>query len=218
MPTEHFRFRQRRASQGGSSAIAAYFDPMKEHAPASDEPLAAPDAPARRASLIERLYVEHNTSLLRFLASKLGSHQEAREIAQEAYVRLLSLDTPGAISYLRAFLYKTASNLATDRLRSRSRRSRLDEWNAARETLDLPPAPDTQLATSQEMERLGAALQELPPKCRRAFLLHKFHGLTMVEVAEHMHVTDRMVRLYVSRALLHCRRALMEPPRRDAEP
>jgi len=64
------------------------------------------------------------------------------------------------------------------------------------------------VATAQELARLNTALQSLPPKCRRAFLLHKFYGLSMVEVAEQMHVTDRMVRLYIARALLHCRRAL----------
>lgn len=71
---------------------------------------------------IERLFREHNEALLRFIAAKLGSEQEAREVAQEAYVRLLSLHKPEAVSYLRAFLYKTAANLAFDRLRQRARR------------------------------------------------------------------------------------------------
>lgn len=173
-----------------------------------DAPLPAPQGEEPHAALIERLYVEHNAALLRFLSGKLGSQQEAKEIAQEAYVRLLSLHTPGAISYLRAFLYKTASNLAMDRLRSRSRHSRLDEFHAARETIDIPLPPETAVTTAQEISRLNSALSALPPKCRQAFLLHKFHGLTMVEVAQQMKVTDRMVRLYITRALLHCRRAL----------
>jgi RNA polymerase sigma-70 factor (ECF subfamily) len=159
-------------------------------------------------STIERLYLDHNAALLRFLASRLGSHQEAKEIAQEAYVRLLSLHTPGAISYLRAFLYKTASNLALDRLRNRGRHGRLDEAYAASEALNFPAPPEEQTATAQEIERLRHALAELPPKCRKAFLLHKFHNLTMVEVARELQVTDRMVRLYMTRALLHCRKAM----------
>src|SRR5262249_51144603 len=77
------------------------------------------DAAQPRARLIERLFREHNDSLLRYLAARLGSRQEAQEVAQEAYVRLLKLDTPGAVSYLRAFLFKTASNLVVDRLRTR---------------------------------------------------------------------------------------------------
>jgi DNA-directed RNA polymerase specialized sigma24 family protein len=71
---------------------------------------------------VERLFREHNTSLLRFIAARIGSTQEAREIAQESYVQLLRLNGPEAVSYLRAFLFRTAANLVTDRLRQRGRR------------------------------------------------------------------------------------------------
>ena len=73
------------------------------------------------AQRISRLFSEHNESLVRFLATRLHSVQEAKEVAQEAYVRLLSLDDSGAVSFLRAFLFKTAANLAVDRIRSRNR-------------------------------------------------------------------------------------------------
>src|ERR1044072_9185346 len=73
------------------------------------------------AERITRLFSEHNESLVRFLSVRLHSVQEAKEVAQEAYVRLLSLDDSGAVSFLRAFLFKTAANLAVDRLRSRNR-------------------------------------------------------------------------------------------------
>jgi DNA-directed RNA polymerase specialized sigma24 family protein len=77
------------------------------------------DAARDRSAHIERLFREHNQSLVRFLNARLASEHEAREVAQEAYVRLLQLDKPGAIGFLRAFLFKTASNLAVDRLRHR---------------------------------------------------------------------------------------------------
>src|SRR5688572_7147431 len=83
-----------------------------------------PSDRAAHAAHIERLFQEHNDSLLRFLAVRLGSRHEAREIAQEAYVRLLKLDTPDAVGYFKAFLFKTAANLAIDRVRSRSYRER----------------------------------------------------------------------------------------------
>ena len=67
------------------------------------------------AQRISRLFSEHNESLIQFLATRLRSVQEAKEVAQEAYVRLLSLEDSGAVSFLRAFLFKTAANLAVDR-------------------------------------------------------------------------------------------------------
>src|SRR6185437_6352258 len=70
-----------------------------------------PDNP--RAAVVERLFREHNEALLRFLRARVGSQNEALEVAQEAYVRLLSLDQPGAVSYLRAFLFGTAATAVT---------------------------------------------------------------------------------------------------------
>src|ERR1700760_3643998 len=75
--------------------------------------------PEGRGAVVERIFREHNESLVRFLQTRLPSAQDAREVAQEAYVRLLQLEQPEAIGFLRAYLFKTAAHIATDRLRHR---------------------------------------------------------------------------------------------------
>jgi RNA polymerase sigma factor (sigma-70 family) len=179
---------------------------MRGAAPVEDGQL-PPDA--TRAQLVERLFREHNDSLLRFLALRLRSPQDAREVAQEAYVRLLSLDEPGAVSYLRAFLFKTAANLAVDRLRRNDVRMR-----AAQEPLfsQLSDActPERQLAAKQSIERLSRLVAAMPASCRRAFVLSRIHGLSTPAIARKMNVSERSARAYVVRALLYCRAGLDE--------
>src|SRR5688500_18677903 len=75
---------------------------------------------ATRAELVTRLFREHNQALISLLTLQLRSVQDAKEVAQESYVRLLQLDRPGAASLLRAYLFRIASNLAVDRLRQRN--------------------------------------------------------------------------------------------------
>lgn len=58
-------------------------------------------------ALIARLFREHNQALIRFLMTRVDSEQEARDVAQEAYVRMLQLGSPGAISFLAAYLFKS---------------------------------------------------------------------------------------------------------------
>jgi RNA polymerase sigma factor (sigma-70 family) len=160
-----------------------------------------------RAERISRLFSEHNESLIRFLATRLRSVQEAKEVAQEAYVRLLSLEDSGAVSFLRAFLFKTAANLAVDRIRTRNRqRQALDAGlcDELRET----PTPDREASTAQEVEIVRRLIGELPPKCRRAFLLHRVHGADFADIAKQMELSERMVRHYVLRAVLYCRAGL----------
>lgn len=176
----------------------------KPHPPSQ----AHPPVPERESDYapdeVDRLFREHNAALLRFIAAKLGSKQEAKEIAQEAYVRLLRLDHREAVGYLRAFLFKTAANLATDRLRQRARRDFVvDSRHIEFAVFEL--SPERQVAGRQTLQRLRAAIDELPIKCRECFMLHRVHGLSCQDIAQRMGLQDRMVRLYVARALEYLR-------------
>lgn len=173
------------------------------------QPCAAGDSGER--SDVERVFREHNDALLRFIAARLGSKQEAPEIAQEAYVRLLRLDNREAVSYLRAFLFKIAANLVTDRLRGRARRSALlPAGEGEKAVFEL--SPEREIEGRQAIERMRQAIDELPRKCREAFLLYRIEELSVPEVAARLGLQERMVWRYVARALDHIRMRV-----RDAE-
>ena len=159
------------------------------------------------AQRISRLFSEHNESLIQFLATRLRSVQEAKEVAQEAYVRLLSLEDSGAVSFLRAFLFKTAANLAVDRIRGRNRQQHALDAGLCADSREVP-TPDREAATAQEVEIVRRLIGELPPKCRHAFLLHRVHGAEFSDIAKEMGLSERMVRHYVLRAVLYCRAGL----------
>jgi RNA polymerase sigma factor (sigma-70 family) len=173
----------------------------------SEEERSGEPAGNDHAQRISRLFSEHNESLIQFLATRLHSVQEAKEVAQEAYVRLLSLEDSGAVSFLRAFLFKTAANLAVDRIRSRNRQRQAVDAGLCDEAREAP-TPDREAASAQEVEIVRRLIGELPPKCRRAFLLHRVHGAEFSEIAEEMELSERMVRHYVLRAVLYCRAGL----------
>lgn len=152
---------------------------------------------------IASLFREHNQALVRFLTFRLQSVQEANEVAQEAYVRLLQLDRPAVHSFLRAQLFRIASNLAIDRLRRRS-----VEMRAARaelfDELDDVQEPERSTLAAEELAIVQRCLDELPENCRRAFLMHRIEGLKVEEIAARMGVTGRMVRHHLERALVYC--------------
>jgi RNA polymerase sigma-70 factor (ECF subfamily) len=166
-----------------------------------------PDAEAR-AGLVEQLFREHNEALVRFLALRLGSHQEAKDVAQEAYVRILSLHEPGAISFLRAFLFKTAANIAVDRVRSQQRRLHSASARLFEELRPGPSSPEQLLGGAQELDVVRRLLSELPPKCRRALLLHRVSGLATEDIAAQMGLSERMIRHYIMRGVAYCRSGL----------
>src|ERR1044072_4960111 len=159
------------------------------------------------AQRISRLFSEHNDALIQFLATRLRSVQEAKEGAQEAYVRLLSLEDSGAVSFRRAFLFKTAANLAVDRIRSRNRQRQALDAGLCDENRETP-TPDREAASAPEVEIVRRLVGELAPESRRAFLLHRVHGAEFSEIAKEMGLSERMVRHYVLRAVLYCRAGL----------
>jgi RNA polymerase sigma factor (sigma-70 family) len=164
---------------------------------------------ADHAELVRKLFEEHNRALVSFLAARLNSVAEARDVAQEAYARLLQLENPAAVSFLRAYLYRIAANLAVDRLRQRKVR----EDGSPREFFEAlltRASPERIVLAEQQLALIVAALAELPEKCREAFALHYFADRSLHDIASAMGVSDRMVQKHVARSLAHCRARLDE--------
>jgi len=160
--------------------------------------------PSRRVAEISELFREHNRSLVLFLASQLKDVHAAREVAQEAYVRVLQLQTPGAVGFLRSYLFKVASNLAVDRLRQQQSRLRLDPANDFEEFLD-EATPERIAIAREELVFLGSLIVELPEKYQEAFRLHRVEDRSFEEIAQRMGLKERMARRYVTNTLLYLR-------------
>jgi RNA polymerase sigma factor (sigma-70 family) len=171
-----------------------------EGQPATDQSTAS----SERAADIARLFREHNRALVLFLASRLKDMQAAREVAQEAYVRVLQLENPGAVSFLRSYLFKVAGNLAVDRIRQQQSRARLDQAVDFEDFLEESPPERTAIA-QEELAFLGRLIGELPAKYQQAFHLHRVEDQPFDEIARRMGLKDRMVRRYVTNALIYVR-------------
>ena len=103
---------------------------------------------------------------------------------QDACVRVLSLPAPQAIRQPRAFFFKTVLNLVIDKLRQpRHRIPHLTEEAVLDSLLASAPSQESIVAARERLTLLQTAIAELPPKCRRVFLLHKFANLTHKEIA-----------------------------------
>jgi DNA-directed RNA polymerase specialized sigma24 family protein len=86
-----------------------------------------PEALELSAAAAAELFRENNRALVGYLTARLRTEQEAKGVAQEAYVRLLQLQEPGTPSLFHAYLFKIATNLAIDRLRRRNVRRRIEQ-------------------------------------------------------------------------------------------
>ena len=82
--------------------MAAQMKPGQRAVPDSGTDSAASAlTPTEYRATVKQLFHEHNRALVNFLLTRVRSKAEAMDLAQDAYVRLLQLDHPGAIGFLR---------------------------------------------------------------------------------------------------------------------
>ncbi|NOZ41789.1 MAG: RNA polymerase sigma factor [Alphaproteobacteria bacterium] len=157
---------------------------------------------------ITTLYQEYNETLVRYLTIRLRSRQDAVEVAQEAYIRLIKRENLAEIDCFQSFLFRTATNLSIDLQRQRTRHAR----NFARSKILMNGieeiTPERALDARQALVELREILKKLPPKCREAFMLYKFKNLSHGEIAERMDLSISSIRKYIARGLAVCIREM----------
>jgi RNA polymerase sigma-70 factor (ECF subfamily) len=156
------------------------------------------------AESVVALFREHNRVLISFLRVRLRSEQDARECAQEAYVKLLQLDQPGAVTFLRSYLFRTAANLAVDRIRQREVRRRAERLEVLESADVMSAPPESSVMAAEELSFVKNCLQELPRFWREAFIRSRALGESEVSIAKSLGLSDRMVRNYLVQTRAYC--------------
>lgn len=160
---------------------------------------------------IERLYREHQPMLVRWLARLVRCEDTAADLAQESYLRVAGTAGEQVITHPRAFLFRTARNLAFDHLRKMKTRS--GSAQPLEEAMDLPsplPSAETALLDRQRIALFRQTLETLPARCREVFLLHRIHHCTYTVIANRLGISESAVEKHIMRALKHCRTALVQ--------
>lgn len=115
----------------------------------------------------------------------LNDRAEAEDIAQEAMLRLWRIAPAWrqGEAQVTTWLFRVATNLATDRLRQRIRRkaTTLDD---APEVADGQPGVHQTMLENDRLAALQAALDQLPDRQRQAVVLRHIEGLSNPEIAD----------------------------------
>ena len=154
------------------------------------------------ASGLAELYLRFAPSALRFAFFLTGDREVARDLVQDAFVRVLGRfhDVRNRDAFW-GYLRRTIVNLSN----SYFRRRRVERTWLERQRPDpaAPPGPDV-----AERERVRAALMTLGPKPRAAVLLRYFEDLSEAETAELLGIPVGTVKSTVSRGLDRLREEL----------
>lgn len=165
-----------------------------------------PDASAALRQHVQSLYSDHHGWLRAWLRRRLGCGEQAADLAQDTFVRVLgsrqAADT-AAWREPRAYLTTIARNLVADHWRRQElERAYLDALAAQPEP--QAPSPETQLLIVETLLRIDACLAELPVLTRRIFLRSQLDGRVYADIAEELGIALPTVKRHMSKAFLAC--------------
>jgi RNA polymerase sigma factor (sigma-70 family) len=181
---------------------------MKSGPEGTDPEGTEPEGESNEA-LVARLYGQHGPVLEGFLKRRIRSSQDAADLAQEVYLRMLNADT-STIRNPEAYLFTVASNLAQEHNRLQGRTLGafdVDDPVVQGEMADVPDFA-SEIDTENRTRRLQEVLGQLSPKCRSAVVLQYWQGKSYQEIAQVLKVSTNMVKKYLSQAHAHCRRRM----------
>lgn len=170
-------------------------------------PSGSPDRPQADSELV-RTFFEKRENLLLFLAARTRSMATAEDLVQDLYVKVATLEPGADVRAPAALLYRMASNLLIDHVRSHQRSARRNaEWRQegsvtlGGEEVVNEPAADEVVIARERIRRLAEAVAELPPQMGRAFRLHKLEGMSQAQTAQAMGVSVKMIEQHISAAI-----------------
>jgi RNA polymerase sigma-70 factor, ECF subfamily len=170
---------------------------------------ASGEADPSRHAYVTLLFNKYRASILRHL-SRLVPQEDAAELAQETYYRLLRHPEIVPIEGMaRALLFQTAANLARDYRRRRiSHRSDQHVELTDDELAQEHAGPEAFLAEQQVRAVIEQAIAEMPHDTRTVFLLHRFRDLSYPQIAQVTRLSARTVARKMAEALEHLSEAL----------
>jgi RNA polymerase sigma-70 factor (ECF subfamily) len=139
------------------------------------------------------------------VARRIVRSGDIDDIVQETFVRSYEADLDRPIRHPRAFMLKTARNLALNHVDLSDERL-VDSLDAMVDT-DFPartPSLERQVESRERFLMFCRAVRELPLQCRRAFILKKVYGLSQKEIAEYLGISESTVEKHVAKGILGC--------------
>src|SRR5579883_1623275 len=125
----------------------------------------------------------HRAALQRYLRKYLNSAEDVEDVIKDTYLRIYAIKDYSQVESPKAMLLTIAHNLAVELQRRRA--SRATEAVADFESLsvlDSEPHVEEQLEAKRDFEAFCAAVDSLPPICRRVFVLKKVYRLAQAEI------------------------------------
>lgn len=168
----------------------------------------ASDRDAASMDRLTRVFLDRLDHLYAFLLARLGDDQLAEDLCQQVFLRACQArgEFRGDDGVMVGWLFRIARNESTTLLRRRGRETSWEAMgSAAPQPVDPEERPETAALHAERRREIGALLDRLSPGQRELLDLHYAAGLTLVQIAAVLGITDVAARQRLRRTLIQLR-------------
>jgi RNA polymerase sigma factor (sigma-70 family) len=158
--------------------------------------------PTASAGFVTSVFKAYGSELHGFLVRRLRRNQDASDVAQEVYLRLLRLERSDLVRQPHAYVYFVASQVVADFQMRASQHPVLYDSEAAERSAQhaVDPGAD-EISERLDMEaELKRLLRKLSATHRNVLLLRKRDGLSLDEIGQQLGFSVHTVKKYLCQA------------------
>lgn len=158
-------------------------------------------------TLVARLAGTHREQLRRFLTARVRNAADVPDIVQEVFLRMLRIPNHEAIRSPEAYLFTVAHHVAQQHsLRQAAMPTSVEITRMLTHIHAAADADPLMQASADEcIEELDRTIEQMSPKVRATFILHRRHGLSLEEISTHLQISFPMAKKYLVKALFQIR-------------
>ena len=151
-------------------------------------------------------FIESESAIKRFLRRFLYKAEDIDEIAQETFLRAYKATEGRDIESPKAYLFQVARTLAYNELSRKSRKLTDYLEEAAEGEAGQTASLEDEYTAQKKVELYLDAISDLPPQCRRVFLMRKVQAMPYKAIAKQMGISISAVEQHLTLGNDRCRK------------
>jgi RNA polymerase sigma-70 factor (ECF subfamily) len=158
---------------------------------------------------IAKAFMENRAKLVSIASRFLKNRADAEDIAQEAFVKSYQHILDDKVDNPNAYFVQATKNLAIKRnnLAHNKLSDHLEEADLSG-YISEENQLERDIEAKEEMHALMEILKQLPPQCRKVFVLKKIYGHSHREIAKEMKISENTVHQHLAKGLARCTQAM----------
>lgn len=142
---------------------------------------------------IDVLFRKYSDRILNYISTRIENREEAENLAQDVWVRVLESKAALCIETALSYLYRIAANIVNDYLRLLYSKMASKDDLYEYESQKSPLTPEDELSAADLAYHETKRVEKLPAQRRIIYTMSRFDGLNVSEIAEKLSLSFRTV-------------------------